>query len=289
MIKELVKVANRLDSLGLEKEADYLDSLIFKYAQSYDDTKVLSNTAEYFSKLAINIVALKRGAERRGNSSDVTRFEGLRNICSNLYNASIGGNFDILNNLFKDGTDERSLSLAIDPDYGSSLLSKSGLGMAVGRDMVRLSLSPKTMPIKHAPTKEFFVDGMEYGIRDELELIIGRQKNEQERSNLIRQDNAQLDKERLLDELASFERLMEIRQDSSNPINYEIRSIRGRDKEWHEERTSKVISPEKAAEMLETKRKETNEKIDKLVFSLEISSDLTEEQRAWAKRLNIKF
>ena len=286
MLKELIKVANKLDLLGLNVEADFLDNLILKIAEESEDKKSLTNAAEYFNKLSTNIAALKRGAERRGNSSDVRRFEELMSICSNLYNASIEGNFNILNNLFKDGTAERKLSLALDPDYGGSLLSKSGLGMAVGRDIVRLSLTDKNMPINHAP-KEYFVDGMEYGIRDELESITGGQKKEQEKSNLIRQDLAQLDKERLLNELASFERLMEIRQDHSNPVNYEIRSIRGGDKEWHEERTSKVISPEKAAEMLEAKRKEINEKIDKLVFSLEISSDLTAEQRAWAKRLRV--
>lgn len=287
MLKELVKVANKLDLLGLTKEADFLDNFILKVAEE-NGKKSLVNTAEFFNKLLINISGAKRQAERRGNFSDVRRFEELMSICSNLYNASIEGNFDILNNLFKDGTAERKLSLALDPDYGGSLLSKSGLGMAVGRDIVRLSLTDKNMPINHAP-KEYFVDGMEYGIRDELELIISGQKKEQEKSNLIRQDLAQLDKERLLNELASFERLMEIRQDPSNSENYELRSIRGRDKEWHEERVSHVISPEKAAEMLEAKRKEINEKIDNLVFSAEISSDLTPEQRAWAKRLRVSF
>jgi len=286
MLKELVKVANKLDSLGLTKEADFIDNFILKVAEE-DGKKSLVNTAEFFNKLVLNINGAKRQAERRGNSSDVRRFDDLINICSNLYKAAIDGDFNTLDNIFRDGTTERKLSLAIDPDYGGSLLSKSGLGMAVGRDIVRLSLSPKTMPIKHAPTKEFFVDGMEYGIRDELESISGGQNKEKEKLNIIRQDNAQSDKEKLLNELASFERLMEIRQDPSNPENYEIRSIRGRDKEWHEERVSNVISPERAAQMLEEKRKEINEKIDKLVFSLEISSDLTAEQRAWAKRLGV--
>lgn len=33
MLKDLVKVANRLDSLGLTKEADFLDNLIYKIAE----------------------------------------------------------------------------------------------------------------------------------------------------------------------------------------------------------------------------------------------------------------
>ena len=32
-LKDLIKVSNKLDSLGLSKEADYLDGVIFKLAQ----------------------------------------------------------------------------------------------------------------------------------------------------------------------------------------------------------------------------------------------------------------
>ena len=48
MLKNLIKVANRLDNLGLSKEADLLDSIIKKIAASafemakYDDRKALS-------------------------------------------------------------------------------------------------------------------------------------------------------------------------------------------------------------------------------------------------------
>ncbi len=37
MIKDLVKVATKLDSLGLKREADYIDSLIRKIATGDDD------------------------------------------------------------------------------------------------------------------------------------------------------------------------------------------------------------------------------------------------------------
>ena len=37
MIKELVKVAGKLDELGLTKEADFLDKMISKLANDWDD------------------------------------------------------------------------------------------------------------------------------------------------------------------------------------------------------------------------------------------------------------
>jgi hypothetical protein len=37
MIKELIKLANYLDERGLRKEADYLDLVIKKYADPFDD------------------------------------------------------------------------------------------------------------------------------------------------------------------------------------------------------------------------------------------------------------
>jgi len=37
MLNNLIKLANHLDSRGLQKEADYLDSIISKVAQMEDD------------------------------------------------------------------------------------------------------------------------------------------------------------------------------------------------------------------------------------------------------------
>ena len=39
MIKDLIKVANRLDLLGLSREADFLDRLIFKLAEKLEDVQ----------------------------------------------------------------------------------------------------------------------------------------------------------------------------------------------------------------------------------------------------------
>jgi hypothetical protein len=39
MLKNLVKIANRLDSLGLSKEADVIDNLIQKFATDDSDTE----------------------------------------------------------------------------------------------------------------------------------------------------------------------------------------------------------------------------------------------------------
>lgn len=46
MIKDLIKVANKLDSLGLQKEADYLDSVIRKLATDYLEKHPLDWTDE---------------------------------------------------------------------------------------------------------------------------------------------------------------------------------------------------------------------------------------------------
>lgn len=50
MIKNLIKVANRLDSLGLTKEADYLDSIIRKLAAEPDPeiSKALKRESDLF-------------------------------------------------------------------------------------------------------------------------------------------------------------------------------------------------------------------------------------------------
>lgn len=40
MIKDLVNIANRLDNLGLTKEADHLDSIIYKIARKYVETVI---------------------------------------------------------------------------------------------------------------------------------------------------------------------------------------------------------------------------------------------------------
>jgi hypothetical protein len=37
MLKDLVLVANKLDSVGLSKEADVIDSMIEKYSMIFDD------------------------------------------------------------------------------------------------------------------------------------------------------------------------------------------------------------------------------------------------------------
>ena len=44
MIKNLVKVANRLDSLGLTKEADTLDAIIRKLSAEADPTRLVDTS-----------------------------------------------------------------------------------------------------------------------------------------------------------------------------------------------------------------------------------------------------
>ena len=83
---------------------------------------------------------------------------------------------------------------------------------------------------------------------------------------------------------------MRVRQDPDNPANYEIRTTRGRDKEWYEEKISHVISPEEASSRIEEKKEEINRKIDELISSPpSFSPNLTPEQLFWIKRLGIKF
>lgn len=54
MIKDLIKVANRLDSLGLAKEADYLDAIIKKLAAEPDPevSKALKRESDLFFESA---------------------------------------------------------------------------------------------------------------------------------------------------------------------------------------------------------------------------------------------
>lgn len=74
MIKDLTKVANRLDSLGLTKEADFLDNLILKFAEEEDEEdeevfsldKILSNPDDYDKVFLTELSSLYLHKEDRG-------------------------------------------------------------------------------------------------------------------------------------------------------------------------------------------------------------------------------
>ena len=56
MIKELIKVANHLDKLGLTKEADYLDRIIFKIAASDLFTRQIDNKTVKIDSILNNYI-----------------------------------------------------------------------------------------------------------------------------------------------------------------------------------------------------------------------------------------
>ena len=57
MLKDLVRLANRLDELGLRKEADFLDSVIKKHSGHHDgDTRKCDKCRGYYHEMfRINI------------------------------------------------------------------------------------------------------------------------------------------------------------------------------------------------------------------------------------------
>lgn len=97
MIKELIKIANRLDKLGLTKEADYLDRII-RSASNGEDT--LETASSPFSLDSIRSLILK---------SDKEEVKSIfKNSCLETIN--------LAKNIFKDPDIDLSL---VDPRYSS--------------------------------------------------------------------------------------------------------------------------------------------------------------------------
>ena len=97
MLKELVKLANHLDSKGLVKEADYLDRIIKsaglwnKFKRSFKEIIGISNVSDCAKKCAGAMLML--GESARNNNPDQCVKTGYE------YNASVDEKVGILNSL----------------------------------------------------------------------------------------------------------------------------------------------------------------------------------------------
>lgn len=282
MLRDLIEIANKLDSLGLTKEADFLDSVLLKAAQEKTGDKVLHHTSDFLKSLIINLNAIVRSADKRGQDGQKRIMEELKEISIDLYNAAQSGDYKLFNKIFKEGERERKLSIVKDPDYHSTILDRFNFGKVIGMDIANLSLSVNNMPITIAPSD--FYKGMEAGIEEALIDLINLKRKEYERDIEIQEDK----KKKLLDELSKYKELIKIKQDKDNPMNYTIRVVRDRYKEWHSENVSLVISPEKAKSLIEIKEIETAKKIEEII-PLTFQPGLTPEQADWARRLKIEI
>jgi hypothetical protein len=99
MLKELVKLANHLDSKGLAKEADYIDNLVKnaglwdKFKRSFREIVGLSNVSDCAKKCAGAMLML--GQPARNNNPDKCVRAGYE------YTASVNEKVGILNSLIK--------------------------------------------------------------------------------------------------------------------------------------------------------------------------------------------
>lgn len=111
MIKDLIKMANRLDRLGLTKEADYLDSII---RSASADEATLGTSDSPFSLDSIRTLILK---------SDKEEVKSIfKNSCLETIN--------LAKNIFKDLNIDLSL---VDPRYSSFRMDD--LAQAYGEEM----------------------------------------------------------------------------------------------------------------------------------------------------------
>ena len=99
MLKELVKLANHLDSKGLVKEADYIDNLVKNaglwdsFKRTFKELVGISNASDCAKKCAGAMLML--GESARNNNPDKCVRTGYE------YGASINEKIGILNTLIE--------------------------------------------------------------------------------------------------------------------------------------------------------------------------------------------
>mgnify|MGYP003329452368 CR=1 FL=1 len=116
MLKELIKLANHLDSKGLKKEADHLDRIVVKLAQSggFSEFSTQEPVSEQIGPEQIDIFEIISGKMIGlmidGAKNDAELMEDLKNITSpekfflNIRNSNID---DMLEDLMLDATPNR--------------------------------------------------------------------------------------------------------------------------------------------------------------------------------------
>jgi hypothetical protein len=304
MLKDLVTVANSLDSLGLFKEADLLDSVVKKYSMHFDggrisklasesEESIFPNTRAFFRDLAIRVAAIikseKIRMDRFGRSNiSIDQFNGIYQMCQDLANECESGNLVNLPNIFK-----MKFSTTKDPNYPDDfLLNHNGLGYAMGKDIVRSSLTPEGAPIQDY-TKAYS-DGETEGIIESIKNIISAQKSEFDKVNNLKTRAIADMESRLLGDLEEYKNLMEKKMDRKDKANWDFsyKNRRFNDDDYGGEMTFTGVSEEEAKSNIEGKRKQIEEDIKQYIEKInpiksDFKSSLTPAQMKWVKLLKI--
>lgn len=139
MIKELIAIANSLDSKGFKKEADYLDSIITKAAGSWDDDDWREPSDEELEKLMEEEEDIEKDAET------ITAEEVLSASMSFIHNPNV------------DSSIRKAFKKKIVDIIGLELMAHGELGMGGRMRLGRPGIAPTTLPIAEAkkkPTKK---------------------------------------------------------------------------------------------------------------------------------------
>ena len=138
MLKDLVKLANHLDSKGLVKEADYIDRIIKsgiwnKFKRSFKELVGISNVSECSKKCALAMLML--GEPVRAASDDKCTKKGYE------YTASVNEKIGILNTLidleksgdYKEYRPKEIIKKYLkDPRHTVNFYSRAGTGETMG-------------------------------------------------------------------------------------------------------------------------------------------------------------
>ena len=289
-MNKLISLAKSLSGLGLHVESDLVRS-IYKTSSELGGRAFL-NTGAFFRDLAIKLQAIIKNEERkieRFGFSDKKKFEDMQRVCLELREECVSGNLINLPKIFK-----MNFSQIKDPSYPTdSLLMHSGLGYALGKDIVLLSLTPKEAPVQDG-SKNYF-EGETEGITESIKEIIANQKKEFDRINKMKKEILSEIESRYLGNLESYKEEMASKLDRKNPNNWGSEYSR-HNRRYNEDYDGGMVfvgvSEEQAAKNIEQKTMETEEGIRAEFERVGIpDSDfrpsLTPAQMEWVKLLKI--
>ena len=135
MIKELIAIANSLDSKGLKKEADYLDSIITKASGSWNDDDLRGPSNDELDELEMEEGNLEKEIE------NITAEEILSASMAFIENPAI------------DEEIRKAFKKTVVHTIGSALMAQGGLSLGGRIPPGRLEVSPMALPIAEAKKK----------------------------------------------------------------------------------------------------------------------------------------
>jgi hypothetical protein len=267
--------------------------MLINKSASESGKKHFSNTRKFFGDFAIKLAAIIRSEKIRMDRYGQTKInmdllENIYQTCKDLSAECESGSLVNIPNIFK-----MRLATIKDPNYPDDfLLNHNGLGYAMGKDIVELSLTPNEAPIQaYSPG---YADGETEGVTESIRKIIADQKNKFDERNKITERVLSDIESRYLGELEAYKRLTTKRSDYDDPSNwaFSYKRRRGQDDDYDGERIFTGISEEGAKNdiawkttEIEKKIKEEKERIG--TIESDFKPSLTPAQMEWVKLLKI--